>query len=215
MPAYGGPHATYSNSHRRPYVSQTAIPTPPLVFSYRDDELAMLRAKIGQRINRVVSPAPFYVALIAIMLSAGLPVLAANWAGLLTRTQVPAVLFTAYAAFVAGMLVFTILLSGQRRRIARRTNQTRSQAGETWELTCTDAGIACKGASYETRVAWPAVNSVEQLPGVVAIWFVNIQNFCIPARIFPDDEACVAFVAAVQGRIDATRKNAGRALPAS
>jgi hypothetical protein len=64
----------------------------------------------------------------------------------------------------------------------------------------TEDGIVHACELYEIRAPWRAVQWVESRRGFVVIWG-RMSHFFIPARIFADDAAREAFIAAVKARI--------------
>jgi hypothetical protein len=175
-----------------------ALP-PPLAFTYLKGEPARFRKLTGLRIARVLPWNSFWIVVVATIFVIGLAVLAARKIGLIDEFDVPAVLFTAYLAFGCGAWLFMMLF---RRRQHQLYRATEAAAGDlTWEATFDDAGMTWKSELRETRVAWCVVTSIESWRGCVMIWLGPTQNFCLPARIFPDSAALHAFMTAVQARI--------------
>jgi hypothetical protein len=129
----------------------------------------------------------------------GLFVSAANWGGWLSDRAFDPVLVTAYVAFYASVLFFLWLAHLQLQRSARR--HIRDEANKTWQVSFKEEGISWISEFYEIRVPWHAIKSIEVTRGFVVIWGRRLAHFFIPARIFADDSARDAVIAAVKARI--------------
>jgi hypothetical protein len=176
---------------------------PPLVFTYQDGEMQRFRKQAGRRLARANQSYSWWGLLLAMIFVIGLAVLAAQKIGLLTASQVPAVLITAYLAYASGIALIMVIYSRRQREYERALA---SKLGETErQVTISDAGLVHKSANYDMRVGWKAVKSIEALPGVVIIWLHWLQFMPIPARVFADDAARRTFIASVQAFIEGER----------
>jgi YcxB-like protein len=179
---------------------------PPLAFTYHKGEPARFRELTGLRIARVLPWNSFWIVLFAMIFIIGFAVLAAQKTELIDEFDVPPVLFTAYLAFGCGAWLFMMLFRRRQRQLSSAAEAAAAPSDLTWEATFDDAGMTWRSELRETRVAWRAVTSIESWRGCVMIWLGPTQSFYIPSRIFPDDTALQAFIAAVRARIENAAK---------
>jgi len=121
--------------------------------------------------------------------------------GLVGHAALKPVLFTAYAAFVAGAASYWLAVRRQFRAVYRAF----ARNSGTWHYTFDDRGISYKSDARQGAVLWPAMNSVEDL-GWAVIFLVADQPLAIPSRVFSDTAVRAAFVAASAARIEAARE---------
>lgn len=179
-------------------------PLPPrLAFDYREGELVLFRIMAGYSLNRSLPWNSYWIVLGSMIFIVGFAVLGAQKSGLILSAQVPTVLLTAYFAFACGVGLVTLLRHRRQRRLMRASAAATGRSGLTREVEFTDSGMTWKNEKLETWVSWRAVKSVETWRSVILIWLVQFQTLAIPARIFANDAARKAFVAAVQACIDA------------
>jgi len=79
-----------------------------------------------------------------------------------------------------------------------------------------DDGILYKNETIDVRLKWRAIDAVEDL-GWIVLFRYGQQNVFIPSRVFSDDAARQAFVAATAARIKAaaeSNKGPNQAWPA-
>jgi hypothetical protein len=206
-------YVLHNDANCEPMTEPAPALPPPLAFTYLKGEAAGFRKLTGLRIARVLPWNSFWIVIVATIFVIGLAVLAAQKTGLIDAFDVPAVLFTAYLAFGCGAWLFMTLF---RRRQHQLYRATEAAAGDlTWEATFDDAGMTWKSELRETRVAWRVVTSIESWRGCVMIWLGPTENFCLPARIFPDNAALHAFMTAVQARIKSAAQTSTADRPLS
>lgn len=176
---------------------------PPLIFTYQNGEMQRFRKQAGRSLDRANQSYSWWGLLLAMIFVIGLAVLAAQKTGLLTPSQVPPVLITAYLAYTSGIALIMMIYSRRQRTYERALA---GRFGETErEVTVSEAGLVHRSANYHMRIDWKAVRSIEALPGVVIIWLHWLQFVPIPARVFADDAARRAFIASVHAYIDGER----------
>jgi hypothetical protein len=112
------------------------------------------------------------------------------------------VLFTAYFAFMAGVKGYYLVMRAYFRKFVRTY-----QRGGMWNYSFTPAGIFYNNELIEARMAWRAVNAVEDLGKMIILRF-GAQGIAIPPRVFSDDAARAAFVAAAAAHIKAASEKA-------
>jgi hypothetical protein len=181
-------------------------PAPPLperlTFTYRAGEARRFRDLAGRSLNRMLPWTWVWIVIFAMVFVIGLAVLAVQQSGIISVAEIKPVLFTAYVAFGAGARLVIWLWARRNREIARASTDVFEGRALIWEVEFSESGIACKTELFDTRIPWRAVKSVESWRDCVMIWLVYFNSIAIPARIFADDAAPAAFVAAVRARIE-------------
>jgi hypothetical protein len=76
------------------------------------------------------------------------------------------------------------------------------QRGGTWNYSFSRTGILYHSETIEVRLAWRAVNAIEDL-GKMVVFRFGAQGIAIPSRVFADSAARTAFVTAASARIKA------------
>ena len=140
----------------------------------------------------------FEALMIALMFGIGFTVLLANYLGLVASSEMPHVLFTAYAAFIAGALAHRAAMRIRYRAIARAWFRDSDFGTETFEMTFDADGVAYDTARCQMRVPWTAIAEIIEAPLVIVLSFDRTQGLPIPVRVFADAASRVDFVAAVR-----------------
>jgi hypothetical protein len=169
---------------------------------YTDKELRTYRKVAAGRYARAQSEGTGFGVLLAAILVLGLAVFGAFKFGLFERSAVRPVLITAYFAFLTGVTGYYFVMRAYFRKFIRT-----DQRGGTWNYSFTPAGISYRSEMIEVRLAWRGVNTVEYLGKMVVLRF-GAQGIAIPSRVFADDAARAAFVAAARTRIKAAAEKA-------
>jgi hypothetical protein len=186
-------------------VTDTDNVPDPLAFTYTEAELWASQRIAAARQERGASEGSFWGWLAVLEFGVGFVVLAAYYAGLVQPPEMRAVLFTAYVAFTAGVVAYGCVIYLHYRQLARDSYRQTGQEGKRWELSFDAAGLAMRSETTDTRVAWRAVNAIEQRDGLVLIWFDQLQPVPIPAWTFRDDGERARFITMIAGRIGAAR----------
>jgi hypothetical protein len=144
--------------------------------------------------------------MIVITFAIGFTVLFANYLGFVTSSQMPPVLFTAYAAFFAGALAHRAATHARHRAITRATFRDSGIGTEPFEIAFDASGVAYNTAKYQVRVPWAAVAEVIEAPLVVVLLFEPNQGLPIPARLFSDPASRSTFVAVMREHASGARR---------
>ncbi len=163
--------------------------------TYSHDELRAYGKLIAKRRVREQNDHTSFGLQLAAILGIGLAALAAFRLGWIEAAAVPPILFAAYSAFAAGWLSHRWLLRRLYRKFPRRT----ARLGP-WDYSFGEHGILYKSETVEVRFAWRAVGSVEDL-GPIVLFLCDDHAIFVPARMFADQAARAAFVAASAARI--------------
>jgi hypothetical protein len=170
--------------------------------SYTDQELRSFSKMMAGRYARLQTEGTALGILLTAILILGLAVLGAIEFGLVAPLAVRPVLLTANFAFMTGVAGYYFVMRAYFRKLIRT-----DQRGGTWNYSFTPAGIFYNSALIEVRMAWRAVNAVEDL-GTMIILRLGAQGIAIPPRVFSDDAARAAFVAAAAAHIKAAAEKA-------
>jgi hypothetical protein len=178
-------------------VSSPAVALPEkLVFSYQEQETSAYDRLVWARRDRGPEYLNFRAAMYAITFAIGFAVLFANQLGFVTSSELPQVLFTAYAAFFAGGFTHRAAMQIRYRAITRA--MFRDIAADTFEVIFDAGEVAYSNARYQVQVPWAAVAEVIETSLIVVLMFERSRGLPIPARLFPDPAARANFVAAIR-----------------
>jgi hypothetical protein len=169
-----------------------------LVFTYHEDEATAYYRLMASRRDRGPDPMNFEALMIALTFAIGFIVLLANYLGFVASSEMPHVLFTAYAAFIAGALAHRAAMRIRYRAIARASFRDSEFGTETFEMNFDAHGVAYDTARYQMRMPWMAIAEVIEAPLVIVLLFERAQGLPIPARVFTDAASRAAFVATVR-----------------
>lgn len=169
-----------------------------LVFGYTEAELTAYSHLVWARRDRGPSYENFKALMIVITFAIGFVVLFANYLGFVTSSQMPPVLFTAYAAFVAGAFAHRAAIKLRYRSIARAMYRDDGMASEMFEMTFDASGVVSKNARFEMRLPWAAIAEVIEAPLLVVLLFEVSQGLPIPVRLFSDPAARADFIAMIR-----------------
>jgi YcxB-like protein len=180
-------------------VSSPSTPLPDkLVFTYQEDEATAYGRLVGLRRDRGPDYMNFEALMVALTFAIGFIVLIANYLGFVASSEMPHVLFTAYAAFIAGAFAHRAAMQVRRRAIARASFRDSEFGTETFETTFDCTGVAYDSVRCQMRVPWMAIAEVIEAPLVIVLLFDRTQGLPIPARVFTDAASRAAFVATVR-----------------
>lgn len=179
-----------------------------LAFTYSEAEVWAIRKAAAAALDRGPSWDAFWFVVIGAIFGIGFAAFAAYHFGLVRRSELGPVLFTAYVAFIAGTLTYGITTHRRSRQLARHAYQAAGLGGNGWEVSFDRAGITCRNATFESRAPWSAVGGVADAGWAVMIWLDAMQALGIPSRAFRDAAAQADFVTAVAKRIKAARNTA-------
>jgi hypothetical protein len=181
-------------------------------FAYRPGEALRLRELAGHALDRTMPWYSFWVVLLGMFFVIGFVVLGAQRSGVIDTDEVPTVLFTAYMAYGCGTCLVLRLMQRRRRRLIRASARAIERDDVVWDFDVDDAGIALKSDGYQTHLAWRRISLVQVWRGDVLIGLrLTTTTLGLPGRLFADDAARGAFVAAVRERIAAAK--AAKAAP--
>jgi hypothetical protein len=169
---------------------------------YSDRELRSFSKMMAGRYARLQTEGTGFGLLLAAILILGLAVLGAFNLGLVAPSALRPVLFTAYFAFMTGVAGYYFVMRAYFRKFIRTY-----QRGGTWNYSFTPAGIFYNSELMEVRLAWRAVNAVEDLGKMITLRF-GAQGIAIPPRVFSDSAARADFVAAAAACIKAAAEKA-------
>ena len=175
---------------------------PRFSVTYSNDELRTYNKLMAGPYARVQNRGTAFGLSLAAILAIGLAVLAVFKLRLIAASAVTPVLYAAYIAFIAGMLGYYFVMRAYFRRYLRTDRR-----GGTWNYSFDDAAMTYSSETMEIRMAWRALDAVEDLGKMVLLRF-GVQGIAIPARVFGDDAARVAFVTAAAARIKAAAETA-------
>lgn len=167
------------------------------VVTYSAQELRTYRKVMAGRYARAQSEGTAFGILLAAILVLGLAVFAAFRFGLVDLSAVRPVLFTANFAFLTGVTGYYLVMRAYFRKFIRT-----DQRGGTWNYSFSRTGILYHSETIEVRLAWRAVNAIEDL-GKMVVFRFGAQGIAIPSRVFADSAARTAFVTAASARIKA------------
>jgi hypothetical protein len=169
------------------------------VFAFSEDEILAFRKSKATLYARGDNSHTVYGLLGAAPIVIGLLILGAFKVGLIAPSALRPALLTAFAAFTAGVAGHYFLVKRHLRKLD--THAERSLRG-TWTFSFDDSGIRYNNEMVDARLTSPAIDSVKDLRSFV---LVNAGRAVlpIPSRVFTDDAARTAFVAAVAARIKA------------
>ena len=184
--------------------ASTDLP-PSLSFTLSEDEYWTLRKLEAYRVDRGPSWNEFWAVIIAYAFGVGFAALAARSIGLVGADEFAAVLATAYIASALGIILFYWLLRWRSRQLTRR--QIRAAGGSvlTVQIDFDAEGITCITGPLTRRGGWRAMTAIEARGPALMIWLGRAYVLTIPVRVFADDAARAAFVAAVEARIAQSR----------
>jgi hypothetical protein len=172
------------------------------VVTYSDEERWTYQKLMARRYARAQTEGTGFGILLGAIFVLGLVVLGAFKLGLIERSAVRPVLFTAYFAFTTGVVGYYLVMRAYFRKFLRA-----DQRGGTWNCSFTLDGLCYRSETIEVRLAWRAVTAVEDL-GKVITMRLGHQAITIPSRIFADDAARAAFVARTSAWSKAAAKQA-------
>jgi len=172
-------------------------------ITYSPEELRAYQRIMAGRYARVQSEGTAFGLLLGAILVLGLAVFGTFRLGLFDLAAVRPVLFTAYFAFLTGVTGYYFVMRAYFRKFMRT-----DQRGGTWDFSFTPSGIFYRNKMGEVRLAWRAVNAVEDLGKVVVLRF-GPQGITIPTRVFANNAERAAFVAAASAwRLQAAAEKA-------
>jgi hypothetical protein len=177
-----------------------------LVFSYQEDEARAYSRLVWARRDRGPGYDNFWAAMIVITFAIGFSVLFANYLGWVTSSQMRPVLFTAYAAFVAGALAYHAAMRIRYRAVARAMYRDSAMGTETFEMTFDGNGVVYRNAKFELHVPWAAVAEVIETSLIVVLLFRSSQGLPIPARLFSGAGSRASFAAVMREHASAARQ---------
>lgn len=157
---------------------------------YTEEELRTYRKVMSGRYARVQNEGTGFGILLIAILILGFAVFGAFKLGLIESSAVRPVLFTAYFAFMTGVIGYYFVMRAYFRKFMRT-----DQRGGAWNYSFTPAGISYRSETIEVQLTWRAVNAVEDL-GKMVVFRLGPQGIAIPSRVFADDAARATFVAA-------------------
>ncbi len=170
-------------------------------ITYTDDDVRAYRKSMAARSAHGQNQGTAFGMSLAAILALGLAMLGTFKLGLIAPSIVQPVLLTAYVAFLAGMASYYFAVRWHFRKFygadARRG---------AWKFSFDEAGIFYKNQNTEVRLAWRAINAVEDR-GRMVLFHFGAQRIGIPARVFNDNAARLAFVAAASARIKAAAES--------
>ena len=170
--------------------------------TYNDKELRTYREVAAGRYARAQSEGTGFGVLLTAILVLGFVVFGAFKFRLFAPSAVRPVLITAYFAFLTGVTGYYFVMRAYFRKFIRT-----DQRGGTWNFSFTPTEISYRSEMIEVRLAWRAVNTVEDLGKMVVLRF-GAQGIAIPSRVFSGDAARDAFVVAARTRIKAAAEKA-------
>lgn len=165
-------------------------------ITYTDDDgRAYRKSMLARSAHGQNQGTAFGMSLTAI-LALGLAVFGAFKLGLIGPSIVQPLLI-AYVAFLAGMVSYYFAVRWHFRKFYRADARRGS-----WKFYFDEDGILYKSQTTEVRLAWRAINAVEDC-GEMVLFLFSAQGIGIPSRLFNDNAARLAFVAAAAARIKA------------
>jgi hypothetical protein len=170
--------------------------------TYGNDELRSYRKLMARRYARGDNDYTFFGLMMLAIFGVGLAVLGAFEIGLVKAAAVRSVMVTAYVAFAAGWLGYWYLV---QRYFSKHLG--RQSLRGPWDYWFDAAGLGYKGATIEVRLAWRAVESVDDLGAIILLRCGSHAVF-VPARAFADDAARKDFVAVAAARMKAAAEGA-------
>jgi hypothetical protein len=123
---------------------------------------------------------------------------------LIPPAAVRTALFTAFVTFTAGVAVHYFLVKRHLRKLDAGAEQLWRG---TWNYSFDDRGIRYKNEVLDVRVAWRAIDTVQDLCSFLSVRFGRAV-LVIPSRVFTDDAARFAFLSAASTRIKAAAETA-------
>jgi hypothetical protein len=177
-----------------------------LVFTYREDEVSAYHRLVALRRDRGPQWHNFEALMIVFIFAVGFAVLLANQLGLVASSEMPHVLFAAYAAFFAGALAHRTAMGVRYRAIARARFRSSEFGTETFEMAFDPDGIGYDSRRCRMHVPWTAIVNVVEAPLIVVLLFDLDSGLPIPARLFADATSKTSFVAAMREHASAARR---------
>ena len=172
------------------------------VATYGEKELRAYQKLMAGRYARAQSEGAGVGILLAAILILGLAVFGAFKLGFVEPSAVRPVLYTAYFAFLTGVVGYYFVMRAYFRKFLRTDLR-----GGTWNYTFASYGILYSSSNLiEVRLSWRAVSAVEDLGRLVVFRF-GAQGLIIPSRVFANDAARLAFVASTAARIKAAAES--------
>jgi hypothetical protein len=173
------------------------------VISYGEDELVVFCKSIAARIARGQNKIITFGVPLAVLFAFGLLVLGFVQLGVIDASTLAPALYVTCLAFVIGIASYYLAVLHDIHAFLR----TYLLAG-TWHYRFADDAIFYRSENKETRLAWHAINAVEDF-GSLVMFRLNWRHvLVIPARIFADDADRANFVAIAAARIKAASQNA-------
>src|SRR5207248_2609784 len=112
------------------------------------------------------------------------------------------VLYTAYFAFLTGVVGYYFVMRAYFRKFLRTDLR-----GGTWNYTFTPYGILYSSSNLiDVRLSWRAVSAVEDLSRLLIFRF-GAQGLVIPSRVFENDATRFGFLSAVSAWIKAAAQS--------
>jgi hypothetical protein len=166
------------------------------VVTYKDEELRAFQKVMAKTYARAQSEGTGFGILLGVIFVLGLAAFGAFRLGVIDPSAVQSIVFTAYFAFLTGVAGYYFVM---------RTYFRKYQRGGTWHYFFTPAGICYRSETIEVRLAWRAVNAVEDLGKAIVLRF-GTQRLTVPSQVFGDDTARAAFIASARAWIKAAAK---------
>jgi hypothetical protein len=170
-------------------------------ITYSEDEILAIRKLMAARYARGHDHFTFWGLLLASPMVIGLVVFGAFKLGLIAPSALQAVLFTAYVAFFAGAMGYYLMMRRAYRKFSRDEGRRR-----LWNYSLDDTDVRYDCETVGVRVAWRAIDAVEDL-GKMVLFRFGPQVICIPSRVFPDSTVRAAFVAAAREHVKAAAQS--------
>jgi hypothetical protein len=167
------------------------------VFAFSEHELRAFRKSKATLFARGDTNHTAIGLLGAAPIAIGLLVLGAFKVGFIAPATLRAVLVTAFGAFTAGVAGHYFLVKRHLRKLD--ASGERSWRG-TWNFSFDDGGVHYKNERVDVHLTWRAIDAVHDLRTFVLVTHGR-GALPIPSRVFTDDAARLAFVAAVAARI--------------
>jgi hypothetical protein len=173
-------------------------------FTFSEDEILAFRKSRAALYARGDNNFTVYGLLIAAPMAIGFAMLGAFNAGLIAPAALRPVLVTAFAAFTAGVTAHYFLVKRHLRKL--NASAERGWRG-TWNISFDDSGIRYKNETLNVQLTWRAVDGVRDLRSFVVVSSCGRATLPLPSRVFGDNAARAAFVAAAAARIKAAAES--------
>jgi hypothetical protein len=144
------------------------------VVTYKDEELRAFQKVMAKTYARAQSEGTGFGILLGVIFVLGLAAFGAFRLGVIDPSAVQSIVFTAYFAFLTGVAGYYFVMRTYFRKFLRT-----DQRGGTWHYFFTPAGICYRSETIEVRLAWRAVNAVEDLGKAIVLRF-GIQGLTVP-----------------------------------